>query len=170
MVRQDSWTPEDDLCLSTTVLGFIKNGGTQLTAFEIVGEKTNRTPAACGFRWNSYLRKMYESEIKEAKLNRTLLKSQKKVHSKSTESFSIPSVSSESTISLDVIINSLLQFKEQFEDMRKTIMDLHNKNDELEQKSSKEHNDTTTDDMRSLLEIMKRAEKLGLTNREKPAI
>ncbi|GAB6989437.1 RsfA family transcriptional regulator [Paenibacillus pini] len=170
MVRQDSWTPEDDLCLSTTVLDYIKSGGTQLTAFEIVGEKTNRTPAACGFRWNSNLRKMYASEIKEAKLNRTLLKSQKKVHSKSTHRYITNSVSSNSVIGLEDIINSLMQFKEQFEDMRKTIMYLNNKNEELEQKSSKDHNDTTTDDMRSLLEIMKRAEKLGLMNREKPAI
>lgn len=68
--RQDSWTNDNDLLLASTVLQNIRNGGTQLTAFKEVAKLLNRTPAACGFRWNSYVRKQYQEEIQQAKQNR----------------------------------------------------------------------------------------------------
>ncbi|QWH64132.1 RsfA family transcriptional regulator (plasmid) [Bacillus mycoides] len=68
--RQDSWTNDNDLLLATIVLQNIRNGGTQLAAFKEVAKQLTRTPAACGFRWNSYVRKQYEEEIKQAKQNR----------------------------------------------------------------------------------------------------
>ena len=55
---------------ASTVLQNIRNGGTQLTAFKEVAKLLNRTPAACGFRWNSYVRKQYQEEIQQAKQNR----------------------------------------------------------------------------------------------------
>ncbi|PFG79054.1 transcription factor, RsfA family [Bacillus sp. YF23] len=68
--RQDSWTNDNDLLLASTVLQNIRNGGTQLVAFKEVAKLLARTPAACGFRWNSYVRKQYQEEIQQAKQNR----------------------------------------------------------------------------------------------------
>ncbi|MBO9130275.1 RsfA family transcriptional regulator [Bacillus sp. 165] len=65
--RQDAWTDEEDLLLAEVVLRHIKEGGTQLLAFKEVGRHLSRTPAACGFRWNSYVRKQYKAHIEEAK-------------------------------------------------------------------------------------------------------
>ncbi|MGN4427076.1 RsfA family transcriptional regulator [Bacillus cereus group sp. MYBK30-1] len=67
--RQDSWTKDNDLFLASIVLQNIRNGGTQLAAFKEVAKQLARTPAACGFRWNSYVRKQYEEEIQQAKQN-----------------------------------------------------------------------------------------------------
>lgn len=69
-VRQDAWSHEDDLLLAETVLRYIREGGTQLGAFEEVGDKLNRTSAACGFRWNAEVRKRYEPAIAIAKKQR----------------------------------------------------------------------------------------------------
>ncbi|MCL6617989.1 MAG: RsfA family transcriptional regulator, partial [Anoxybacillus ayderensis] len=63
MMRQDAWTEEEDMLLAETVLAFVREGGTQLRAFEEVGKKLSRTAAACGFRWNSLVRKKYEDAI-----------------------------------------------------------------------------------------------------------
>ena len=66
-VRQDAWTKDEDLLLAEVVLRHIREGSTQLKAFEEVGQKLSRTPAACGFRWNSTVRKQYKSGIELAK-------------------------------------------------------------------------------------------------------
>ncbi|WP_318588315.1 RsfA family transcriptional regulator [Bacillus thuringiensis] len=70
--RQDSWTDDNDLLLASTVLQNIRNGGTQLAAFKEVAKLLARTPAACGFRWNSYVRKQYQEEIQQAKQDRKM--------------------------------------------------------------------------------------------------
>ncbi|MFB9328353.1 hypothetical protein ACFFSY_20680 [Paenibacillus aurantiacus] len=71
--RKDQWTPEDDAILADIVLEYIREGRTQLGAFDAVGERLGRTSAACGFRWNSEVRKQYAEEIKQAKLARKQL-------------------------------------------------------------------------------------------------
>lgn len=68
--RQDSWLEEEDLLLAEVTLRHIREGSTQLAAFEEVAKKINRTPAACGFRWNAELRKKYEKAIEIAKAQR----------------------------------------------------------------------------------------------------
>ena len=65
--RQDAWTDDEDLLLAEVVLRHIREGGTQLSAFKEVGKNLSRTPAACGFRCNSYVRKQYKERIEEAK-------------------------------------------------------------------------------------------------------
>ncbi|HDR6272071.1 TPA: RsfA family transcriptional regulator [Bacillus cereus] len=70
--RHDSWTSDNDLLLARIVLQNIRSGGTQLAAFKKVAKQLARTPAACGFRWNSYVRKQYEKEIQQAKQNRKI--------------------------------------------------------------------------------------------------
>lgn len=69
-VRQDAWSHEDDLLLAETVLRHIREGSTQLNAFEEVGDKLNRTSAACGFRWNAEVRNKYINAIDLAKRQR----------------------------------------------------------------------------------------------------
>ncbi|HFJ9441001.1 MULTISPECIES: RsfA family transcriptional regulator [Bacillus] len=69
-VRQDAWTDEDDLLLAETVLRHVREGSTQLNAFEEVGDRLNRTSAACGFRWNAVVRYSYEQALQLAKKHR----------------------------------------------------------------------------------------------------
>lgn len=69
-VRQDAWTVEDDLLLAETVLRHVREGSTQLNAFEEVGDRLNRTSAACGFRWNAVVRHNYEKALQLAKKQR----------------------------------------------------------------------------------------------------
>jgi prespore-specific regulator len=68
--RQDAWTDENDLILAETVLRHVREGSTQLNAFEEVGDKLNRTSAACGFRWNAVVRHNYEQALQLAKKQR----------------------------------------------------------------------------------------------------
>ncbi|UOQ46285.1 RsfA family transcriptional regulator [Halobacillus salinarum] len=69
-VRQDAWSHEDDLLLAETVLRHIREGSTQLKAFDEVGDILNRTSAACGFRWNAEVRQKYEQAVELAKKQR----------------------------------------------------------------------------------------------------
>lgn len=69
-VRQDAWLEQDDILLAETVLRHVREGSTQLSAFEEVGDALNRTAAACGFRWNAVVRRDYEKELSEAKKER----------------------------------------------------------------------------------------------------
>jgi prespore-specific regulator len=73
-IRQDAWSSEDDLLLAETVLRHIREGGTQLKAFDEVGDELNRTSAACGFRWNAVVRNQYNEAIKLAKKQRKDMK------------------------------------------------------------------------------------------------
>ncbi|MFG6114222.1 RsfA family transcriptional regulator [Halobacillus sp. MO56] len=69
-VRQDAWSHEDDLLLAETVLRHIREGSTQLKAFDEVGDALNRTSAACGFRWNAEVRQKYDQAVEIAKKQR----------------------------------------------------------------------------------------------------
>ncbi|XYY59698.1 RsfA family transcriptional regulator [Bacillus velezensis] len=68
--RQDAWSEENDLSLAETVLRHVREGSTRLNAFEEVGDKLNRTSAACGFRWNAVVRHQYEKALQLAKKQR----------------------------------------------------------------------------------------------------
>lgn len=68
--RQDAWTQDEDVLLAETVLRHIREGNTQLEAFEEVAKRLSRTSAACGFRWNATVRKQYQKGIQLAKLER----------------------------------------------------------------------------------------------------
>lgn len=70
LTRQDAWSQDEDLLLAELVLKYIREGNTQLQAFEEVGKRLKRTSAACGFRWNSFVRKQYKSGIELAKKQR----------------------------------------------------------------------------------------------------
>ncbi|MCE4051702.1 RsfA family transcriptional regulator [Bacillus sp. Au-Bac7] len=83
--RQDAWTEDEDRVLADTVIRFIKDGGTQLQAFEEVGKQLSRTSSACGFRWNSFVRKQYQPSIVSAKAFRKQLKKDAKVQENEIE-------------------------------------------------------------------------------------
>lgn len=74
--RVDSWGHREDVLLAEIVLRHIRNGSTQLRGFEEASKQLGRTPGACGFRWNSIVRKRYLIEIEEAKIEREKLKEQ----------------------------------------------------------------------------------------------
>lgn len=68
--RQDAWVKENDELLAEAVIRHVKEGSTQLNAFEEAGDLLNRTAAACGFRWNAVVRRMYEEDLAQAKKER----------------------------------------------------------------------------------------------------
>lgn len=103
--RQDSWTNDNDLFLATIVLQNIRNGGTQLAAFKEAAKPLARTPAACGFRWNSYLRKHYEEEIQQAKQNQKV------------ENNISPSQPKKETNSLSITLDDIISFLQNYKEM-----------------------------------------------------
>ena len=66
-VRIDAWKPEDDAVLEETVLEHIRDGRAQLDAFQVAAIKLERTPKACGFRWNTVGRFRHADEIKRVR-------------------------------------------------------------------------------------------------------
>lgn len=71
--RQDAWTKDEDAILAEIVLSHIRQGKTQLEAFQQAAKKLLRTPAACGFRWNATIRQKHLEQIEEAKNSRKQL-------------------------------------------------------------------------------------------------
>lgn len=69
-IRQDAWLKENDELLAEAVIRHVKEGSTQLNAFDEAGDALNRTAAACGFRWNAVVRRLYEKELSVAKKER----------------------------------------------------------------------------------------------------
>ncbi|WP_223595983.1 RsfA family transcriptional regulator [Neobacillus bataviensis] len=178
--RQDAWSQDEDLLLAEVVLRHIREGGTQLQAFEEVGKQLTRTSAACGFRWNSYVRKQYKTGIELAKKQRKELKKQA-VESEDTliqelgqvESVSsAPSNEQESPITLSAVIhflevlnNKVEQTSSIEEDRNKSIEKIK----ELEKKTYylaaenerlSKNLKAIEEDYRSLIEIMERARKM----------
>ncbi|HLR43437.1 MAG TPA: RsfA family transcriptional regulator [Pseudogracilibacillus sp.] len=81
-IRQDAWSQEEDSLLAEIVLHYIENGDTQIEAFKEAAKQLQRTPAACGFRWNASIREKHEAEIARARSNkRTKQKESIKVES-----------------------------------------------------------------------------------------
>ncbi len=105
-VRSDAWTHEDDLLLAETVLRYIREGGTQLQAFEEVGDKLNRTSAACGFRWNAEVRRLYEPAISIAKKQRKERKRAVANSTPSTVTLAKANVREEGTVKPSVTVPS----------------------------------------------------------------
>ena len=65
MLRKVVWSTQDDLLLKDTVIKYVKEGSTLLSAFEEVGQKLNRTAVACAWRWNAIVKYQYEEEFKQ---------------------------------------------------------------------------------------------------------
>ncbi|WP_078547327.1 RsfA family transcriptional regulator [Litchfieldia alkalitelluris] len=178
--RQDAWSQDEDLLLAEVVLRYIREGGTQLAAFEEVGRQLSRTAAACGFRWNSYVRKQYKSGIELAKKQRKELKKQPTEMEETTEQTndvvleqqqdeSVPQSSS-------LTIQNVINFLEQYETSQRRIEKIMNENEQLNNKVSELEDQIVVltseketlvdnlkvieDDYKALIEIMERARKM----------
>ncbi len=175
-VRQDAWSHEDDLLLAETVLRHIREGSTQLMAFEEVGDQLNRTAAACGFRWNAEVRKNYEKAVDLAKRQRKQRKKAMKenpVETKETvEHVSIvnQSENTEKPTSIDDIIHQLEQLRdsatnlqnEKAVEMQENLDQLMEENEKLKEKYAhleKEY-ETLKEDYQTFVNIMDRARKM----------
>ncbi len=170
--RQDAWTADEDRLLAEIVLAHIRGDSTQLKAFEEAGLKLARTAAACGFRWNSYVRKKYDSEIRLAKKQR---KERVKGHQKNEQLTAKVNQMEEKAKKLnlkEVIVflkglesscfNSLEdravyeKLKAENEQLRKEIVKM---NERYEAK--KEQYEQMKEEYKSLLVIMERARKMA---------
>ncbi|WML43599.1 RsfA family transcriptional regulator [Neobacillus sp. PS3-40] len=183
--RQDAWTQDEDLLLAEIVLRHIREGGTQLQAFEEVGKQLSRTSAACGFRWNSYVRKQYKSGIELSKKQRKDLKKQSNVSDFDQpkevdlreESFKYEEIQN-GPMTFDVVINFLkgLQKKaeisssvqedkeksfEKIKELEKKTFYLSAENERLEKNIK-----AIEEDYHSLIEIMERARKMVVLKEE----
>jgi prespore-specific regulator len=180
--RQDAWTPDDDLVLAEITLRHIREGSTQLNAFEEVAEKLGRTPAACGFRWNSLVRKKYEAAIQIAKSQRQKRNKEKHAHARGRATEGNLNLGQDRLSSLDAIIRFLRQHKAEVVEMRKRQMDLEKEMEEQEEeirRLSKENEEmrsqlnhvqtdyrVVNDDYKALIQIMDRARKLALLDED----
>ncbi|XTP53010.1 RsfA family transcriptional regulator [Niallia sp. Krafla_26] len=189
--RQDAWTQDEDLLLAEVVLRYIREGGTQLQAFEEVGKKLSRTAAACGFRWNSAIRKQYKTGIE-------LAKKQRKEGRKNTE-FEIKNalnepVTSDSTIEVETIMSSSPNelafedivnylnklheqaldangYKENLEIYQEKVSQLEQKIREISEENIRLQKEfyTMENDYKALVEIMERARKMVVLKDEEYA-
>ncbi|WP_256760225.1 RsfA family transcriptional regulator [Cohnella sp. WQ 127256] len=191
-VRQDAWSPDDDLILAEVTLRHIREGSTQLSAFEEVGQRIARTSAACGFRWNSCVRKRYDEAIgmaKQQRQKRNYLKKQgisaisgsERLVVEEGDNVKAELLSAES-MSLEAIIRYLRQWKGTVQEMSRQIRhlekELKEKDDrlsefrEINERLSKEVNEVQTDyrvvndDYKALIRIMDRARRLAFLTEE----
>ncbi len=186
--RQDAWSPNDDLLLAEVILRHIREGSTQLAAFDEVGEKLGRTAAACGFRWNSSVRKQYEAAIQIAKAQRqkrtkprmninNVIKVDEGESERPSTGVELSNHSDES-ITLDDLIRYLKNVKNQHVDLNKRVKELDSEhkqtleelsqvraeNNKLKKQFSSIETDyqVVNDDYKTLLQIMDRARKMTL--------
>ncbi|PZT57432.1 RsfA family transcriptional regulator [Paenibacillus silvae] len=162
MKRRDEWNNEDDKLLVSTVLQYIRTGKTQLQAFEDVGDKLLRTPAACGFRWNSNLRHKNIDQIILAKQDK--LKSKMKIGNKLLNE----------TLSLEDIIFALkqsVQALHSIETLKQSISTkIRSVSHEIERIKSELHV-SSYQNRDALAKLIIKADELGLSERnKKPAI
>ncbi|WP_027091093.1 RsfA family transcriptional regulator [Cohnella thermotolerans] len=186
-VRQDAWSPDDDMILAEVTLRHIREGSTQLAAFEEVGQRIARTSAACGFRWNSCVRKRYHEAIniaKQQRQKRNYLKKQgipplsgsEKLTSEDGDTAKSDVVTAE-TLSMDAVIRYLRQWKNSVQELTRQVRSLEKELKEKEEqlaelrqeneRLSKEVNEVQTDyrvvndDYKALIRIMDRARRLA---------
>lgn len=180
--RQDAWSQDEDLLLAEVVLRHIREGGTQLQAFEEVGKQLSRTSAACGFRWNSFVRKQYKSGIELAKKQRKEMKKQNNVKELSQELAHVESPASPSDPSDTLSFQSVIHFLEGLHKKAEVFA----KNEAAREKTSEKikelekkaftlaaENERLTknlkaieEDYRSVIEIMERARKMVVLQEE----
>ncbi|EOR22139.1 hypothetical protein ABW02_23085 [Niallia circulans] len=162
--RQNGWTKDEDLLLAETVIQFIKDGRTQLQAFEEVGKQLTRTSAACGFRWNSAVRKQHESAIKTAKEHRKQLKKGVNIET--------------SVITIQESEQSPIKSGDDFEQILAFIKDIYNKSKiyeeqagllekikELDEENNRLQNEliSTDEAYQAIVELMEKAREMVLS-------
>ena len=186
--RQDAWSEENDLLLAETVLRHVREGSTQLNAFEEVGDQLNRTSAACGFRWNAVVRQQYDKALDLAKKQRKqrsrLLKTGQKKEKE--EFYKMPglveavtahsglSVQDQTPLTMDDVIlflrsiDAANEIKQENDRLRIELEAVTNEKNALEKKlqNLEESSVTMQEDYETMLKIMNRARKLVLFDDE----
>ncbi|WP_018394896.1 RsfA family transcriptional regulator [Bacillus sp. 37MA] len=162
-IRQDAWSEENDLLLAETVLRHVREGSTQLNAFEEVGDELNRTSAACGFRWNAVVRQQYEKAL-------SLAKKQRKQRSRTLEKKVLYVPPTEGINMTDVI--AYLQGMESIDLLKAENERLRSENEQLQNKLNQiEHSsEIMQEDYETLMKIMNRARKFVALDDETPAV
>ncbi|MEM1504972.1 RsfA family transcriptional regulator [Domibacillus sp. 8LH] len=174
-IRQDAWSKDNDLFLANTVLKHVREGSTQLKAFEEVGEVLNRTGAACGFRWNAVVRQHYIQAMETAKKERKQrLRAQSKQRADmKSENAALPSGSSDSYMTMTDVIQYLSSMTPEEntaslqEENKRLQLELESVTKELDQ--LKEVYNSMQEDYESLMQIMERARKLVVFSEESPS-
>ncbi len=178
-MRQDAWTKEEDELLANVVLQYIREGGTQLEAFAEVGRRLSRTAAACGFRWNSCVRKQYKEEIEQAKQERKMRKKET-ASTKESEGQAKVEAAVKSHLSWAEVLAFLQAEEQKARDARRTADEnraLKNDMEQLQQMVTKLQMEKEAlqkqlaaiqEEYKTLLAIMERARKM-VTDSGKPA-
>ncbi|OEH93939.1 RsfA family transcriptional regulator [Bacillus solimangrovi] len=168
VARQDAWSEDEDILLAEVVLRHIREGGTQLAAFEEVGTRLSRTAAACGFRWNSTVRKQFESAITLAKEQRKSARKKEANHLKQK----VVNNSGTQTFDLSKIIISLQSLQQRLEsdegsrerkenELTKRLQEVEWERDQLKEKFER-----IEQDYQVMLSIMERARKMTVFQEE----
>jgi prespore-specific regulator len=184
MSRQDAWLQENDELLAEAVIRHVKEGSTQLNAFEEVGDLLNRTAAACGFRWNAVVRKMYEEQLAQAKKERKermrMLQSANRKRMQPVYVMTQPNGAetslSLSALSLDIVIAYLMKLQhdtpaeQEAQKWQRVATVSMRKVQELEQviERLERENKDIKDDYEQFVNIMNRARKLVTLDGEEP--
>ncbi|MFB5192289.1 RsfA family transcriptional regulator [Alicyclobacillus fastidiosus] len=183
--RSDAWTPDDDTRLADLVLKHIRNGSTQLKAFEEAAGLLGRTPAACGYRWNGVVRKDYRVEIEAAKQSRKNGVSEPKHTVDAPASTpAVEALSHTTSESMKDVIDFLQTYDEQYHKLRAYLTQIEQEKHELAERVESLQQQLQTqsvviekdvtpeqleEDSRTLFAIMERARKLlGDTGRPNP--
>ncbi|PFA68942.1 RsfA family transcriptional regulator [Bacillus sp. AFS015802] len=180
--RQDAWSQDEDVLLAEVVLRHIREGGTQLQAFEEVGKKLSRTSAACGFRWNSFVRKQYKSGIELAKKQRKHSKKHSQVIKTLENQKEVPKEDSTPALSTAApeafSMGGMIQYLQKAEEAIQNEEKVRNENSQLLEQISKleeklkgaeselkDYEEKFTlleEDHKSLLAIFEKARKMAL--------
>lgn len=181
-IRQDAWLDENDELLAETVLRHVREGSTQLNAFEEAGDTLNRTAAACGFRWNAVVRREYEKDLREAKKDRKqkLRVLGKEYRRRGQSLFLVGSEEQQqervqiplSALSLDVVIAYLLRLQQsgtgegEAHRWRALLSHSQEKIKQLERDVARLENENATirEDYEQFVHIMNRARRLVTLN------
>lgn len=190
-VRQDAWSHEDDLMLAETVLRQIREGGTQLKAFEEVGDRLNRTAAACGFRWNAEIRQKYIQAIEIAKKQRKerkrafaskMMNNQMQIEQEDQEwdevNIDMEDMQDTNVVAEEITLDAVITFLQDYNKKSNNSEQLQNENerlmkenqqlmtekDRLEKKLQRmnERREMIQEDYQSLIQIMDRARRMVL--------
>jgi prespore-specific regulator len=190
--RQDAWTQDEDLLLAEVVLRSIREGGTQLQAFEEVGKKLSRTAAACGFRWNSTIRKQYKTGIELAKKQRKEIKKSSELEPKeqeyAIESSFIPNKETEGPsqmVEKEIVFEEILiflnklyvrsqglkEYEESLGTYKEKVIELEHKLKDVTTENIRLQKEfyTMENDYKALVEIMERARKMVVLKDEEYA-
>ncbi|MEK4698422.1 RsfA family transcriptional regulator [Solibacillus sp. FSL R7-0668] len=174
--RQDAWIEENDALLAEAVIRHVKEGSTQLNAFEEAGDLLNRTAAACGFRWNAVVRRIYEEDLAQAKKERKerMRLMNQATKRRTTPLYLLPSNEEQpmsiplSALSLDIVIAYLVRLQHNHSSeqdvlkWRKLTTLLTEQKQQLEQQlqALQKENKAIKEDYEQFVSIMNRARRL----------